>query len=127
MRVFKEPIFFGGFSNCHIDLPGVVENGLIFGRNDSERIKSQCQHIDHLLSLLHKRLDDALDDLSGLQQGATEAEESYNEAVDDILCALGKIKDASVVHGMKDDTDCGSVKEEVRILPSGLENCNGIK
>jgi len=89
MRIFREMIFFGGFSNVHITLPGVVENGLIYGKNDEERRKGQTQHCKYLCSLLHKRVDDALSMLGGAQQGATEAEDPLHDAVNDILCALG--------------------------------------
>ncbi len=70
MRLFKQAIFFGGSSNSHIDLPGVMENGRMFSPNEQEGRKSQKKHIEHLCGLLHKSLDEALEDLSGAQQPA---------------------------------------------------------
>lgn len=66
--MFKEPIFFGGFSNMHIELPGVVEKGKIFGDTQAENNRSQDKHIEHLCGLLHERLDEGLSHLSGSQQ-----------------------------------------------------------
>lgn len=111
IKMFKEPIFFGGFSNVHLELPGVVENGKIFGATQAERNRSQDKHIEHLCGLLHKSLDKGFDLSSGSQQwtppgkfgspsGDTMEEwiEGHNKISNDIMAV---IEDIALALGVK--------------------------
>lgn len=116
--MFKEPIFFGGFSNTHIELPGVLENGKIFGDTQAENNRSQEKHVEHLCGLLHERLEEGFSHLSGSQQwtppgkfgspsgssmeewteGQDEIQGKIMAIIEDVATALG-----AKVHHMNDE------------------------